>query len=180
MTPDTVPSSSSASSPHVRVHITGFGKFHGVPDNPSRRLVLACAAAAGRSAVSEECSRIGDAAAYDVGGKAAGVWPTASRARLVSATVLETSAVGSTVALSTIKDRFAREDAVSGEPVLFLHVGVSQRDEFSLEQQGVNEVGGPVGCGYGPSVACSRSLVSLPLSVPALDDCGVVGIVSSP
>lgn len=111
-------------------HVTGFGRFHGVTDNPSARLVEALPAALARSRA---------AAAGSPGG-----WPV-GRPVLASTTVLTVSTAAVDAALARLYDRIARDCAAAGsdaasDRVVVVHFGVDTRAPcFHLEAVAVNE-----------------------------------------
>ena len=117
----------------MRVHVTAFGSFNGVPDNPSKALALALADKFGLEPVLEEDSKTGSARYRPTEAKRSGC------VSLASVTVLETSAAGSLTALKALRASFADADKACGCPVLYLHLGVSSRSSVSLEVQAFNE-----------------------------------------
>ena len=134
--------SSGAAGRPVRFHLTGFGKFNGVADNPSKHVVAAIAAANGVQTVPETRSAAGDVAvSCSPPAATPGPGVLASGTRLASATIFETSAQGAGNALEALHASHDADDATSESFIVYLHLGVSSRSEFSLELQGVNEVG---------------------------------------
>ncbi|GAB0492257.1 hypothetical protein MMPV_003518 [Pyropia vietnamensis] len=117
-------------APTTTFHVTGFGRFHGVTDNPSARLVEGLPAALARSRA---------AAADSPGGLPIG------RPVLASNTVLTVSTAAVDAALESLYDRIARDCVAAGTAtasgrVVVVHFGVDTRARcFHLEAVAVNE-----------------------------------------
>jgi len=104
-------------SKKIIFHVTGFGPFHGVDNNPTTQLVNDLPSYVQKFPLNSQGSAI----------------------ELASCNVFETSAVGALTQLTDIlqKHQIAKE---RNEVIVFLHLGVNDRAEgFSLEKRGVNE-----------------------------------------
>ncbi|OVA16980.1 Peptidase C15 [Macleaya cordata] len=106
----------------VTVHVTGFSKFHGVPDNPTETIV---------SNLKGFLKRRG--------------LPLPGGISVGSCTILDAAGDGSLPMLyeimkSSISNSEPFADSLSNEQVVWLHFGVSGGStEFAIERQAVNE-----------------------------------------
>jgi len=108
------------SIPEIRFHVTGFGPFQGVDNNPTKRLM-------------EKMPQV-----------IANAPVLISSAKVLSWDVFETSAVGALGTLAEImqthKTSQVRENSESSGATVFLHFGVNSRaSDFALEKVAYND-----------------------------------------
>ncbi|KAI3871286.1 hypothetical protein MKX03_017531 [Papaver bracteatum] len=106
----------------VTIHITGFGKFHGVPDNPTEVIVSNLKGFLKRRGI-----------------------PLPSGINIGSCTILDAAGDGSLPLLynimeSSISNSESLDSLNNSEQVIWLHFGVSSgAKEFAVERQAYNE-----------------------------------------